>query len=129
MRVLFRSWTRQLSNCYLLIAFAVLDYFGFSIEPRHLGKSRNAIRAFRIDVGDLDEEIEPAVGIVAVACFGHGSRSLHAGRHSASPVFCETRKMTNSECFKGEKQTRRTEEWCGGNRYLDTDRARRTTSP
>src|SRR3546814_8631535 len=41
--------------------------------------------AFRIDVGDLDEEIEPAVGIVAVACFGHGSSSLHAGRHSASP--------------------------------------------
>src|SRR3546814_11711971 len=72
-----------------------------SIEPRHLGKSRNDIRAFRIDVGDLDEEIEPAVGIVAVACFGHGSSSLHAGRHSASPVFCENRKMTNSAGFTG----------------------------
>src|SRR3546814_1887784 len=106
MRVLFRSWTRQLSNCYLLIAFAVLDYFGFSIEPRHLGTSRNDIRAFRIDVGDLDEEIEPAVGIVAFACFGHGSSSLHAGRHSASPVFCENRKMTNSAGFTGATPTR-----------------------
>src|SRR3546814_8146505 len=50
--------------------------------------------------------METALGIVAVACFGHGSSSLHAGRHSASPVFCENRKMTNSAGFTGATPTR-----------------------